>query len=348
MPRVASCPEDFVVDEIPLYAPSGEGEHTFVQVEKRLRNTEQVASELARLAGVRPREVGYAGRKDRVAVTRQWFSVPGLAPERARGARGEGWQALQAASHRHRLRVGQLRGNRFELVVRELAPDDPARVEARLARASSVGVPNRFGHQRFGREADNAERGARILCGEAPVGERRRARFLLSALQAEAFNRVLADRPGPLDRVEAGDLAMLHASGGCFRVEDVARECERAARFEISATGPIFGTRMLEPQGEPGRREARQLRALGVPEPAALRPPRGLRLRGARRALLPAARRRGAAPELHAAVGQLRHRAPGGALRSGAPALRVNPRARCSTLPPARKEDRQRCRSPTT
>lgn len=81
-PESAPTPEDFVVDEIPLYRPSGEGEHTFVRVEKRLRNSEEVRRELARLAGVRPVEVGYAGRKDRIAIARQWFSVPRLDPER--------------------------------------------------------------------------------------------------------------------------------------------------------------------------------------------------------------------------------------------------------------------------
>ena len=77
-------PEDFRVDEVPLYAPTGQGDHTFVRVEKRMRTTEDVARALARVAGVRPRDVGYAGRKDRVAVTTQWFSVPGLDPARAR------------------------------------------------------------------------------------------------------------------------------------------------------------------------------------------------------------------------------------------------------------------------
>ena len=90
MVSLRSQPEDFRVDEIPLYAPSGEGGHTFVRVEKRLRTTEEVARELARAAGVRAAEIGYAGRKDRVAVTTQWFSVPGLDARgraRARAAR---------------------------------------------------------------------------------------------------------------------------------------------------------------------------------------------------------------------------------------------------------------------
>ena len=76
-------PEDFQVEELPLYAPAGEGGHTFVRIEKRLRTTEEVARDLARAAGVRSAEVGYAGRKDRMAIATQWLSVPGLDPSRA-------------------------------------------------------------------------------------------------------------------------------------------------------------------------------------------------------------------------------------------------------------------------
>ena len=82
MIRFAS-PEDFRVEEIPLYAPAGEGEHTFVRVEKVGRTTEEVARDLARAAGVAPRDVGYAGRKDRIAIATQWLSVPRLAPAAA-------------------------------------------------------------------------------------------------------------------------------------------------------------------------------------------------------------------------------------------------------------------------
>ncbi len=84
MARLRSVPEDFRVEEIPLYCPTGEGDHTFVCVEKRLRTTEDVARALARIAGARARDVGYAGRKDRDAVATQWFSVPGLDPVGAR------------------------------------------------------------------------------------------------------------------------------------------------------------------------------------------------------------------------------------------------------------------------
>jgi tRNA pseudouridine13 synthase len=277
-------PEDFQVDEIPLYRPTGEGEHTFVRVEKRNRTTEEVARDLARAAGVLPREVGYAGRKDRVAVATQWFSVPRLAPDAALRLALPGVRVLEASAHAHRLRTGQLRGNRFRVVVRDLGTKASRTAERRLQRLVRVGLPNRFGGQRFGREGRNAELGRRLLAGELRLRDRRRARFLLSALQAEVFNAVLAEREPHLQRLECGDVAVIHASGALFRVEDPLAEAPRAAVFEISATGPIFGTRVLSPEGEVAARERAVLESHGVPA-AKLQAPRGIRMRGARRAL---------------------------------------------------------------
>jgi tRNA pseudouridine13 synthase len=293
--RLRSVPEDFRVEEIPLYRPTGAGEHTFVHVEKRLRTTEEVARALARIAGARTRDVGYAGRKDRVAVATQWFSVPGLDPARARNLGLAGARVLEVARHPHKLRTGQLRGNRFRIVVRDL--DDRARAAAvrRLERSCRSGMPNRFGAQRFGRGGENVRRAQRLLRGEAEEPDRRAARFLVSALQAAVFNAVLAARETPLDALEQGEIAMVHASGGCFVVEDLAREAPRAAAFEISATGPIFGTRMLEPRGAAAERERAAIERLGVIR-GNLQLPRGIRVRGARRPLRVRPEEAGAAP----------------------------------------------------
>jgi tRNA pseudouridine13 synthase len=274
-------PEDFRVDEVPLYAPVGEGDHTFVLVEKRLRTTEDVARALARAAGVRPRDVGYAGRKDRVAVTTQWFSVPGLDPTRARELPLTGARVLEAARHGHKLRTGHLRGNRFCIVV-EGGDADAAR--ARVEALVRDGLPNRFGGQRFGRDGRNPERARRVLAGEDPKADRRSARFLISALQAQVFNAVLAEREPPLSRLEAGDVAVVHESGGLFVVEDPAAEQPRADAFEISPTGPIFGTRRPQPADAVARRERAILSRFGI-DPENLRAPRGIPLRGARRPL---------------------------------------------------------------
>ncbi len=284
-PRLRESAEDFAVDEIPLYEPSGEGGHTFVRVEKRMRTTEEVARALARLAGVPSRDVGYAGRKDRVAVTRQWLSVPALEPERAREWSMDGVRVLSATRHPHKLKTGQLRGNRFDLVVRGVDPEAAKAAAERMDVLHRVGMPNRFGPQRFGADGGNPERGLEILTGRARPRDRRAARFAVSALQARVFNEVLRSRPSPLDRLEIGDVAVLHGSGGWFWVEDLEAEQPRASRFEISPSGPIFGTRSPEPRGAVAERERSALAEAGIPPAEDWRLPRGLRLRGARRAL---------------------------------------------------------------
>jgi tRNA pseudouridine13 synthase len=240
-----------------------------------------VARLLARLAGVPHAEIGYAGRKDKQAVARQWFSAPGLEPAAALAFAADGVRALEAVRHGQRLRTAQLRGNRFDLVVRDLSAEQVARAPAAAERIRSIGLPNRFGAQRFGRDGDNAERARTLLAGGDPGRDRRAARFLLSALQAEVFNAFLSARALPLDALEAGEVATIHASGGSFVVEDLAREAPRAAAFEISASGPIFGTKLLAARGAPGEREAALLRAAGIPE--RILAPRGIKLRGARR-----------------------------------------------------------------
>jgi tRNA pseudouridine13 synthase len=311
--RLRETPEDFVVEEVPAYLPSGSGAHTFVRVEKRLRTTEQVARDLARAAGVRPGDVGYAGRKDRVAVTTQWFSVPGLEPALAAALELPGARVLESARHPHKLRTGHLKGNRFEIAVRGASADVADAARAALARIERQGFPNRYGPQRYGRDGDNAERARELLTGGVPRMPRRDARFLLSALQARVFDAALAARSAPLDAVEPGDLAMRHDSGGVFLVEDLLAEAPRAAAFEISATGPIFGTRMDEPAGEPASRERRVLAAHGI-DVAALRLPPGVRLRGARRALR--ARPEDARLEFRDAVLRLSFRLPPGSYAS--------------------------------
>jgi len=281
--RIRTTPEDFRVDEQPLYPAAGAGGHTFVRVEKRLRTTEAVARDLARAAGARPQDVGYAGRKDRVAVATQWLSVPDLDPEAALALELPGARVLEAVRHPHKLRTGHLSGNRFEIRVRGVDAAERARAEARCAEIAARGMPNRFGDQRFGRAGDNAERARRLCAGEIVVRDRRDARFLVSAWQSEVFNAVLAARPLPLDELEAGDLAMRHDSGGVFLVADPARESERARAFEISPTGPVFGPRMTWPEGAVAVRERAVMADHGL-DPDALRLP-GVRARGARRAL---------------------------------------------------------------
>lgn len=273
---------DFFVEELPLYAATGEGGHTFVFVQKESLNTEDVANVLARVAGVAARDVGYAGRKDRMAVTRQYFSVPGLDPEVALAIDSPGIEVLSATRHPHKLRTGQLAGNRFAIRVDGVGPTSIAELEGARERLLHSGLPNRFGDQRFGRAGSNVESGKKVLSRGLAGRDRRQSRFVISALQAAVFNAVLSRRPVPLDRVECGDVARRCDSGGLFVVEDEAVENERAARFEISATGPIFGTRMEAPSGAVADRERDVLTEFGI-DMQDLRAPKGVRLRGGRR-----------------------------------------------------------------
>jgi tRNA pseudouridine13 synthase len=187
--------------------------------------------------------------------------------------------------HRHKLRTGHLGGNRFVIRVRGVSAPAEDRARSALEGIAQRGLPNRFGQQRFGRAGRNVDEARALLVGGRGPRDRRAARFLLSALQSDVFNRVLAARPTEVDELELGDVAQVVASGGLFVVDDVALASERAARFEISPTGPIFGSKMKQPAGAPAEREQRILADAGIPPSTEWRLPRGLRLPGARRAL---------------------------------------------------------------
>lgn len=283
--RLRSTPEDFRVIEEPLYPASGEGGHTFLLVEKRGRTTEQVARALAQASGVAARDVGYAGRKDRHAVTRQWFSLEGVDPDAALDFALEDARVLEAHRHEHKLRTGHLRRNLFEIVLRGDAPVDLAAVRARAEEMLARGLPNRYGEQRFGRDGDNAERARALLAGGAAPRDRRKARFLVSALQSEIFNAVLAERGDGFDEVMLGDVARVEESGGLFWVDDPETDRARARAFEISATGPILGAKMREARDAAGDLEREVFARFGFSGPKDLRPPRGVRAKGTRRPL---------------------------------------------------------------
>ncbi len=257
--RIRVAAEDFVVEEIPAYEPAGEGEHTFLRITKRGLTSAAVRERLARAFGVPPEAVGMAGFKDRHAVTTQTFSVPHPDPEFVRAQVQAALPEVTvhwARRHRHKLRTGHLRGNRFRIVVRGVPPDALERAQAMAARLRQVGVPNYYGPQRFGRLGDNPARGRALLEGRGPRKKWLR-NLLISAYQAELFNRYLARRvtQGAFTRLLRGDIAQKAATGGMFVVDDPEAEAERYARGEIHFTGPIFGYKMWRAEDEAGALE---------------------------------------------------------------------------------------------
>lgn len=264
-------PAHFVVEEVPLYAPSGTGEHVYLRVRRADRTTRDLAKALAKLAGVPEVAVGYAGLKDKKALATQTFSLAfrGDEKELARRVEGElGVLVLDATRHANKLRRGHLLGNRFEIVLAGTQPGAIAAARACLDELDRKGVANFYGEQRLGEGGANVRRGARELA----VGERRgprhgfAARFALNAFQSALFNRWLAERiaRGWLERVLTGDVAKKTTNGALFDVLDETAEAERALRREIVATGPMFGAKMRAASGEPGALEEAVLRASGA------------------------------------------------------------------------------------
>lgn len=245
-------PDDFVVDEIPAYLPAGAGEHLFMLIEKRGLTTDDVVRALAGQLGTSPGQVGYAGLKDRRAVTRQWFSVPKAAGEKLAGFNLDGAQVLEKKLHGNKLKTGHLRGNRFRILVREVADDAWPDIERRSTQLLAGGAPNYFGPQRFGRDGRNEQLGLELLRGRRRQRRGRMLRMFLSAAQSALYNDLLAGRiqRGLFGRALPGDVMIKADSGGMFICEDARVDQQRMDAFEIHPSGPMFGPHMRMPTGE--------------------------------------------------------------------------------------------------
>jgi tRNA pseudouridine13 synthase len=333
---IKKSPEDFLVEELPLYLPCGEGEHSYVSIEKRGMTTLEAIRRIARALQIPDRDIGYAGMKDAVGVTRQTISIPRVAPEACSSLEIPGITVLAAERHRNKLRLGHLAGNRFRIRVRETGEGALERAVAVLAVLKTRGLPNYFGAQRYGVQGNSHLIGRAMVRGEwraafdhvigdplavrddrwrAAIEAYRRGdieesmrtfpghcrterdilqrlakrpdahekafyaihprlkKLYLSAYQSSLFDRLLEarlreERPAGFDRVTTGDLAVKHDNGACFLVTDAAAEQPRAEAFEISPTGPMFGCRMMMPEGEPRAMEESLLQAEGLDLPS--------------------------------------------------------------------------------
>jgi tRNA pseudouridine13 synthase len=256
--RIKVRHEDFEVEEIPAYQPSGQGDFLYLWVEKRDMGGEYFARQVARRLDIPTAEVGTAGLKDRHAVTRQWVSVPGRCELNLAQLDGDGIRVLAASRHTNKLKPGHLHGNRFRILIRDVEPDAEQRLLALLDAIRQGGMPNFYGAQRFGRDGETFRIGMDLLTGQGRKVSPFLRKFALSAVQSALFNRCVASRiqDGLLRRVLAGDVMAKWPYGGLFVAEDLPREQARLEAHEIIPAGPMFGKKLFAARDEAASREA--------------------------------------------------------------------------------------------
>ncbi len=235
---------DFVVEEVLGFELSGEGEHVCLFIEKAGENTLYVAKQIAKIAGVRNRDVSYSGLKDRHAITRQWFCVPVGIKQTV------DWSALASDSirivsqtrHLKKLRSGSHRANKFTLVLRNIS--DMAEVQQRLAQIEQTGVPNYFGSQRFGHGGNNLQLAQKMFAGES-IRDRKLKGLVLSAARSFLFNRIVSQRieQHSFDQPMDGDIFRLAGSRSFFseKATDDIRQRLASGDIQIAASMPGDG-----------------------------------------------------------------------------------------------------------
>jgi tRNA pseudouridine13 synthase len=255
-------PQDFEVEEIPSYEPEGSGEHLFLWVQKTDVGPEHLARTIAQRLDVPVGAIGTAGLKDRRAVTRQWVSVPQEAEARLSRVNGGGIELLKHTRHGNKLKPGHSRGNRFRILVRDADASKTLELQAILDRIRTMGLPNYYGPQRFGRDGSTLDLGFDCLAGK----QSRRVRpfvfkFALSAVQSFLFNDMLARRiaDGFYRTVLPGDAMMKWPWGGLFVAEDLKAEQKRFDARETVTAGPMFGKHTFPTTGKAAEREAEVL-----------------------------------------------------------------------------------------
>jgi tRNA pseudouridine13 synthase len=284
---IRATPEDFRVEERPLYLPCGEGEHLYIRIAKRGLSTSDLVRRLSSALGLRAQAIGVAGLKDARAVTVQMVSLQGIGADVV--SRLQPDQELLSIEvlgrHRNRLRTGHHAGNRFRLVVRDCAAHAAESVPAVCAALVRRGVPNYFGPQRQGKGGDNYQTGAALLHDARRREKMSRAKriWYLNTYQSFLFNRMLAKRIDGIDRLFPGDWAMKTENGACFLVENAEQEQSRADRFEISPTGILFGSKVSWASGEPGLIEASVIAEAGTTREALVTAAKACGFRGERR-----------------------------------------------------------------
>jgi len=187
-------PRDFVVEEIPLYEFSGEGEHLILLVRKKNLSTNEMIGQIARYLGIKNREIGYAGLKDKHAMTKQYISLHKRYEEAMEGFHHEAIKIISKTYHKNKIKIGHLRGNRFYIKLKKVNPTSATKIDEALKNIEKQGMPNFFGYQRFGNDGDNHILGEKLAKGEVRERNPRVKKLLINAYQSHLFNLWLSRR----------------------------------------------------------------------------------------------------------------------------------------------------------
>ncbi|MEN8170889.1 MAG: tRNA pseudouridine(13) synthase TruD [Pseudomonadota bacterium] len=242
---IRTTAEDFKVDEVLGYEPDGEGNHAILHIRKRNTNSDWLARQLAEFVGVEGKEVGYAGLKDRHAVTTQYFSVNLSGREEPDWSQlnSDQIEVLSVSRHGKKLRRGSLRENRFVVTLRDLAGDCSA-LEQRLRCIETEGVPNYFGEQRFGRDGNNLRMVEKMFRGEIHERDRHKRGLYLSAARSWLFNRVLSRRVTDNNWLQAlpGEALIQPSSRSALSLRVISNEIrERIDKGFLQPSAPLWG-----------------------------------------------------------------------------------------------------------
>ncbi len=245
---IKTLADDFQVTELVTNLNfSGEGEHLWLWVKKVNHNTDWVAQCLAKAAQVAVGQIGYAGLKDRHAVTKQWFSIQLPIIDNIEHLQQQlpgDITILDAHRHNKKLKIGYLKGNQFNIRVKNFTGDQAA-TESNIENIKSHGVPNYFGPQRFGHNLNNIQKAKELFSGQLRTRDKKFKSLLLSVARSHIFNNILKTRikQNVWNQLIKGDLIVLDGSRSWFdsQVEKKEKLIHRLKTGDVHISAAMWG-----------------------------------------------------------------------------------------------------------
>lgn len=266
---------DFVVEEVPLYEFSGDGEHLILFVRKKELSTHEMVAVIAKYLGIKNKEIGYAGLKDKHAMTKQYISLHKKYEQKMDEFSHDNIKIVSKTYHNNKIRVGHLSGNKFYIRLKKVNSVSAKMIDEVLKKIDLFGMPNYFGYQRFGNDGDNHIEGEKIVKGLKKERNPKIREFLISAYQSHLFNLWLSRRLEISKLVEkfdvrelegllnipkdelimmksqthplkllSGDLMEHYPYGRLFEYIGDGHDIDRYNKKDISVTGLICGKRV--------------------------------------------------------------------------------------------------------